>query len=158
MFGEPQVLCAHFQVWRFWSFSQKYGWDRYRLPVGWSGEYGQDDVPAVHPDDGTDGVKQVKVEMGITRDRAVQTGLQERCPLLLQNTLRTTLVTLTHPSHTWHHHLWETRHGEANEVKAKLEYDAFTTVRQSNLYEHCSQITSMINWGVIDIYTIFSRL
>lgn len=45
------------------------------LPVCWRGEHPQDDVPAVHPDDGAGGVEEVKVEVGVTRDGAVQTGL-----------------------------------------------------------------------------------
>lgn len=70
------------------------------VPVSWSGEHPQDYVPAVHPDNRTGGVEQVKVEVGITRDRAVQTSLQERCPLLLQDSLRPTLITFTHPGHS----------------------------------------------------------
>lgn len=38
----------------------------YVVPVSWCGEHPQDDVPAMHPDDGAGGVEQVKVEMGIT--------------------------------------------------------------------------------------------
>lgn len=49
----------------------------YVVPVSWCGEHAQDDVPAMHPDDGTGGVEQVKVEMRITGHGAVQTGLQE---------------------------------------------------------------------------------
>lgn len=70
------------------------------VPVSWSGEHPQDYVPAVHPDNRAGGVEQVKVEVGITRDRAVQTSLQERCPLLLQDTLRPTLIAFTHPGHS----------------------------------------------------------
>lgn len=46
-----------------------------QVPVGWCGEHPQDDVPAVHPDDGAGGVEQVKVEVGIAGHGAVQTGL-----------------------------------------------------------------------------------
>lgn len=70
------------------------------VPVSRSGEHPQDYVPAVHPDNRAGGVEQVKVEVGITRDRAVQTSLQERCPLLLQDALRPTLITFTHPGHS----------------------------------------------------------
>lgn len=57
------------------------------VPVSRSGEHSQNYVPAVHPDDGAGGVEQVKVEVGIPGDGAVQTGLQEGRPLLLQDTL-----------------------------------------------------------------------
>lgn len=59
----------------------------YIVPVRRSGEHPQDYVPAVHPDDGAGRVKQVKVEVGVTGDGAVQAGLQERRPLLLQDAL-----------------------------------------------------------------------
>ena len=70
------------------------------VPVSRCGEHPQDDVPAMHPDDGTGGVEQVKVEVGITGDGAVQPGLQERRPLLLKDALGTALVPFTHPGHT----------------------------------------------------------
>lgn len=70
------------------------------VPVSRSGKHPQDDVSAVHPDDGAGGVEQVKVEVGVPGDGAVQTGLQERRPLLLQDTLRPTLITFAHPRHT----------------------------------------------------------
>lgn len=47
------------------------------VPVCRRGEHPQDDVPAVHPDDGAGGVEQVEVEVGIPGDGAVQAGLQE---------------------------------------------------------------------------------
>lgn len=70
------------------------------VPVCWSGEHPQDDVPAMHPDDGAGGVEQVEVEVGVAGDGAVEAGLQEGRPLLLQDTLGPTLVPFTHPSHS----------------------------------------------------------
>lgn len=75
------------------------------LPVGGRGEDPQDDVPAVHPDDGAGGVQQVEVEVGVAGDGAVESGLQEGRPLLLQHALRPSLVPLAHSSHSRHHHL-----------------------------------------------------
>lgn len=69
------------------------------VPVGRGGEHPQDDVPAVHPDDGAGGVQQVEVEVGVTGNRAVQTGLQERRPLLLQDALGAAAIALAHPGH-----------------------------------------------------------
>lgn len=69
------------------------------VPVCRRGEHPQDDVPAVHPDDGAGGVEQVEVEVGIPGDGAVQAGLQERRPLLLQDALRPPQVALAHPRH-----------------------------------------------------------
>jgi len=45
------------------------------VPVSRCGEHPQDDVPAVHPDDGAGGVQQVEVEVGITWYGAVQASL-----------------------------------------------------------------------------------
>lgn len=70
------------------------------IPVGRCGEHSQDDVPAVHPDDGAGGVQQVEVEVRITGDGAVEAGFQKRRPLLLKNALRPTQVPFTHPGHT----------------------------------------------------------
>lgn len=59
----------------------------------------------MHPDDGAGGVQQVEVEVGVAGDGAVESGLQEGRPLLLQHALRPSLVPLAHPSHSRHHHL-----------------------------------------------------
>lgn len=75
------------------------------LPVRGRGEDPQDDVPAVHPDDGAGGVQEVEVEVGVAGDGAVESGLQEGRPLLLQHALGPPLVPLAHPSHSRHHHL-----------------------------------------------------
>lgn len=53
----------------------------------------------MHPDDGAGGVQQVEVEVRVARNRAVQTRLQERGPLLLQDALGAAAVTLAHPGH-----------------------------------------------------------
>lgn len=54
----------------------------------------------MHPDDGAGGVEQVKVEVGVTGDGAVQTSLQKRRPLLLQDALRPSQIAFAHPRHT----------------------------------------------------------
>lgn len=41
----------------------------------------------VDVDDVSDGLKHVKVEERLARDRAIQPGLHERCPVLLQHPL-----------------------------------------------------------------------
>lgn len=69
------------------------------IPVSWGGEHPQDDVSVVHPDDGAGGVEQVEVEVGVAGDRAVQTGLQEGRPLLLQDALGAAAITFAHPGH-----------------------------------------------------------
>lgn len=61
----------------------------------------------MHPDDGTGGVEQVEIEVGFAGDWAVQARLQERRPLLLQDSLRTAVVPFAHAAHPWHHHLWQ---------------------------------------------------
>lgn len=75
------------------------------VPVCRCGEDAEDDVTAVHVYDGTGGVQHVEVEVGISRHGAVESGLQEGRPLLLQHALRSALVALTHPGHTGHHNL-----------------------------------------------------
>lgn len=84
----------------FLPFYQDTNVQEHVVPVCRGREHPQDYVPAVHPDDGAGGVEQVKVEVGVTRDRTVQTGLQERGPLLLKDTLGATLITFTHPSNS----------------------------------------------------------
>lgn len=90
---------------------ENYIWDKnicsglYSAPVSRCGEHPQDDVPAVHPDDGAGGVQQVEVEVGVPGNGAVQTGLQERRPLFLQDPLRPALVPFAHTGHARHHHL-----------------------------------------------------
>lgn len=83
-------------------------------PVRRGGEHPQDDVSAVHPDDGTGGVQQVEVEVGVAGDGAVQAGLQEGRPLLLQDALGAAPIALAHPGHAGHHHLCWARHGKTN--------------------------------------------
>lgn len=109
------------------------------VPVGGCGEHSQDDVPAVHPDDGAGGVQQVEVEVGITGDGAVEAGFQKWRPLLLKDTLRPAVVPFTHPGHTWHHHLWghRVRHRDAdmgieNEC-AKYIYSLLTSISIAQL-------------------------
>ena len=80
------------------------------IPVGWCGEHSQYDVSAVQAEDGAGRVQQIKVEVRVSGDGAVQSGLQKRCPLLLQHTLRTAHITLTHASHAGDHHLAHTPH------------------------------------------------
>lgn len=46
-------------------------------PVGGCGEDGEDDVPAMHADDGTGGMQEVEVEMRISWDGAVQASFQK---------------------------------------------------------------------------------
>lgn len=53
----------------------------------------------MHPDDGAGGVQQVEVEVGVSRNRAVQTSLQERGPLLLQDALGAATIALAHPGY-----------------------------------------------------------
>lgn len=83
------------------------------VPVCRCGEHPQDDVPAVHTDDGAGGVEQVKVEVGIAGHRAVQPRFQERRPLLLQDALGSSQVALAHARHARHHHLRGVGHREA---------------------------------------------
>lgn len=59
----------------------------------------------MHPDDGAGGVQQVEVEVGVAGNGAVQTGLQEGRPLLLQDALGAAAIALAHPGHAGHHHL-----------------------------------------------------
>lgn len=54
-----------------------------RVPVGRSGENSEDNVSAVHAYDWTGGLQQVKVEVRVSWNRAVQSRLQKRRPLLL---------------------------------------------------------------------------
>lgn len=93
--------------------TEKCGSVLYELPVSRSGEHPQDDVPAVHPDDGAGRVEQVEVEVGVAGDGAVQAGLQERRPLLLQDALRPAQVAFTHPSYARHHNLRAAGRGES---------------------------------------------
>lgn len=53
----------------------------------------------MHPDDGTGGVQQVEVEVGVAGDGAVQAGFQEGRPLLLQDALGAAPIALAHPGH-----------------------------------------------------------
>lgn len=69
------------------------------VPVRRGGEHPQDDVSAVHPDDGAGGVEQVEVEVGVAGDRAVQASLQEGRPLLLEDALGAAAIALAHPGH-----------------------------------------------------------
>ena len=69
------------------------------VPVRRRGKQSQDDVPALHAYDVAGGVEQVEVEVRVSRDGAVQPGLQERSPLLLQHTLGAPEIPLTHTSH-----------------------------------------------------------
>lgn len=59
----------------------------------------------MHADDGAGGVQQVEVEVGVAGDGAVESGLQEGRPLLLQHALRPSLVPLAHSSHSGHNYL-----------------------------------------------------
>lgn len=79
-------------------------------PVGRGGEHPQDDVSAVHPDDGAGGVQQVEVEVGIPGHGAVEPRLEEGRPLLLQDALRSAQIALAHSRHARHHHLRPHRH------------------------------------------------
>lgn len=76
-------------------------------PVGRRGEEAQDDVAALHAYDAAGGVQEVEVEVGITRHGAVEPRLEERRPLLLQDTLGAAQVRLAHAGHPGHHHLKE---------------------------------------------------
>lgn len=56
-------------------------------PVHLCGENAHYRGNPVDVDDVGDGLKHVKVEEGLARDRAIQPGLHERCPVLLQDPL-----------------------------------------------------------------------
>lgn len=56
-------------------------------PVHLRGENAHYRGNPVDVDDVGDGLKHVEVEEGLTRDRAIQPGLHERCPVLLQHPL-----------------------------------------------------------------------
>lgn len=72
----------------------------------------------MHPDDGAGGVQQVEVEVGVAGNGAVQTGLQEGRPLLLQDALGAAAIALAHPGHTGHHHLGRFGEREGGEETA----------------------------------------
>lgn len=74
-------------------------------PVGGCGEDSEDDIPAVHADDGTGGMQEVEVEVRVSRDRAVQPSFQERRPLLFEDALRTALIGFANSRDTRHNHL-----------------------------------------------------
>ena len=82
------------------------------VPVAGGGEHAQDDVPPMHPDDGASGLQQVEVEVRVSGHGAVEPGLQEGCPRLLQDPLGPNQVTLTHPGHPGHQHLDTHTHTE----------------------------------------------
>lgn len=128
--------CQKIRIWS-WVSLRAHLWESesylcvYAAPVGRCGEHPQDDVPAVHPDDGAGGVEQVEVEVGVAGHGAVEAGLQERRPLLLQDALRAALVAFTHPGHARHHHLWIVRHRSRcrdREWYSTPDHVIFTTV------------------------------
>lgn len=53
------------------------------------------------------GLQDVKVEVGVAGDGAVQARLQKGCPLLLQDARRAAAVVLTNPRNPRKHHLYE---------------------------------------------------
>lgn len=75
------------------------------LPVVRCGEGCHDDVLPIDVDDVRHGLQDVEVEVRVARDGAVQAGLEEGGPLLLQDTWRAAAVVLTHPGHPRKHHL-----------------------------------------------------
>lgn len=101
-------------------------------PVSRGGEHPQDDVSAVHPDDGTGGVQQVEVEVGVAGDGAVQAGLQEGRPLLLQDALGAAPIPLAHPGHAGHHHLRSIGHGKMSRHRARARRPLRAELRGSS--------------------------
>lgn len=57
------------------------------------------------------GLQDVEVEVGVTGDGAVQAGLEEGGPLLLQDSRRAASVVLADPGHPRKHHLTDTQRG-----------------------------------------------
>lgn len=78
------------------------------LPVVRCGECCHDDILPIDVDDVRHGLQDVEVEVRVARDGAVQAGLEEGGPLLLQDTGRAAAVILTHPRHPRKHHLTTT--------------------------------------------------
>lgn len=74
-------------------------------PVKLRGEDPNHGGDAVDLDYVCDGLQNIKVEKGISGDRAVKPGLQEGSPVLLQNPLGATHVVFTNASHAGIHSL-----------------------------------------------------
>jgi len=74
-------------------------------PVGRCGEDGQHHGAPVQLQDVRHGLDDVEVEVRVARHGAVEPGLEEGGPLLLQHPLRAPHVVLAHPGHPGHHHL-----------------------------------------------------
>lgn len=83
-------------------------------PVHLRGEDPHDGGDPVNADDVSDGLKHVKVEEGLPRHRAVQPGLHERCPVLLQHPLRPADVVLANPGDAGIHNLAAEEGGSYN--------------------------------------------
>lgn len=78
------------------------------LPVVRCGEGCHDNILPIDVDDVRHGLQDVEVEVRVARDGAVQAGLEEGGPLLLQDAGRAAAVVLTHPRHPRKHHLTTT--------------------------------------------------
>lgn len=76
------------------------------LPVQLGGENSNHRRHPINVDYVCNGLKDVKVEKGFSRNGTVQTSLNKRCPVFLQHPLRPSHVIFTDPSHSGVNRLW----------------------------------------------------
>lgn len=75
------------------------------LPVGLGAEYSNDCRPVVDGKDVAHGLEDVKVEEGVSWDRAVESSFQKGGPVLLQDPRRATHVVFAYSGHPREGHL-----------------------------------------------------